>query len=393
MNVADLRKQFDRLDPNQYVTFKSKAHDQRIAAVLGIALGVTFFTCFITGLISHVMQHPPSWYTWPANPAGFYRVTQGVHVASGILAIPILFAKLWVIFPKLFEWPPIESVAHLLERASLPPLIGGGIFMLLTGVANINQWYFFPFFFTNAHYAVAWITIGALIIHIGAKGAIARNALRKPDAAAVSATVEQDENDSAVTRRGFLWGTFGTGALLTLFTVGQSFTPLGKLALLAPRRPHVGPQGLPVNRTALGAGVIEAARSSEYRLVVEGAVGATREFSLTDLKAMPQHSAELPIACVEGWSQSAHWSGVRVRDLLDAVGARRGASVRVQSIENGLYAQSVLNRYHASDEDTLLALQLNGEPLDIDHGYPCRLIGPNRPGVLQTKWVNKLVVL
>jgi DMSO/TMAO reductase YedYZ molybdopterin-dependent catalytic subunit len=38
------------------------------------------------------------------------------------------------------------------------------------------------------------------------------------------------------------------------------------------------------------------------------------------------------------------------------------------------------------------AVELDGQPLHIDHGYPVRLIGPNRPGVLQTKWVSKLVV-
>ncbi|MET0767323.1 MAG: molybdopterin-dependent oxidoreductase [Aeromicrobium sp.] len=40
----------------------------------------------------------------------------------------------------------------------------------------------------------------------------------------------------------------------------------------------------------------------------------------------------------------------------------------------------------------MLALQLNGETLSLDHGYPCRLIAPNRPGVFQTKWVRRLEV-
>jgi DMSO/TMAO reductase YedYZ molybdopterin-dependent catalytic subunit len=46
-----------------------------------------------------------------------------------------------------------------------------------------------------------------------------------------------------------------------------------------------------------------------------------------------------------------------------------------------------------ADPDTLLALELNGEPLDLDHGFPVRLIGPNRPGVQQTKWVGRVVVV
>jgi len=51
-----------------------------------------------------------------------------------------------------------------------------------------------------------------------------------------------------------------------------------------------------------------------------------------------------------------------------------------------------VNHRQAHDPDTLLALHVNGEELALDHGYPLRLIGPNRPGVMQTKWVTKLIV-
>ncbi len=46
----------------------------------------------------------------------------------------------------------------------------------------------------------------------------------------------------------------------------------------------------------------------------------------------------------------------------------------------------------AAPLNTLLATRVNGERLDLDHGYPLRLVGPNRPGVMQTKWVSRLVV-
>jgi DMSO/TMAO reductase YedYZ molybdopterin-dependent catalytic subunit len=45
-----------------------------------------------------------------------------------------------------------------------------------------------------------------------------------------------------------------------------------------------------------------------------------------------------------------------------------------------------------NDRDTILALELNGEPLHLDHGFPVRLIAPNRPGVMQTKWINRVIV-
>jgi DMSO/TMAO reductase YedYZ molybdopterin-dependent catalytic subunit len=108
---------------------------------------------------------------------------------------------------------------------------------------------------------------------------------------------------------------------------------------------------------------------------------------------MAQREAELPIACVEGWSASARWRGVPARDLLRLAGARAGSEVTVESLQpSGSYRTSELNAGQAADADTLLALDLDGEPLHIDHGYPVRLIGPNRPGVLQTKWVSRLVV-
>jgi DMSO/TMAO reductase YedYZ molybdopterin-dependent catalytic subunit len=81
---------------------------------------------------------------------------------------------------------------------------------------------------------------------------------------------------------------------------------------------------------------------------------------------------------------------VRVSDLLDRAGADRGAEVIVHSLQSG--RSSRLNPAHARDKDTLIALLVNDEPLHVDHGYPCRLIGPNRPGTMQTKWVARLEV-
>lgn len=181
---------------------------------------------------------------------------------------------------------------------------------------------------------------------------------------------------------------------MTVTTVGQTLRPLVPLDLLAPRDPTSGlnPQGVPVNKSAAGAGITDRAVGAAYRLRVDG-VGIARPLTLTlaDLRAMPQHAAHLPIACVEGWSAGGHWRGVRVRDLLARAGAAPGGSARVHSIQQGgNYSVSEVNAIQVADGDTLLALELNGAPLHIDHGYPLRLIGPARPGVLQTKWIARL---
>ena len=374
--------------------FPSRLHDDQIAAILGIALGVAFGTCFVTGVLSHLIQEPPAWFLWPPRPAGLYRVTQGVHVATGIASIPLLFAKLWVVYPKLFRWPPFEGVAHLIERVALVPLITGGLFQVFSGLANVNLWYPYPFGFRGAHYWVAWITIGALVVHVGAKWATTRAALARTYDAGLPMGADQAGADQAgLDRRGFLGAVFATSGLLALFTAGQSVRPLERLALLAPRRPNEGPQGFAVNRTAAGAGVVAAARDPGYRLVVEGKVERPLRFSLDELRTMPQHEASLPIACVEGWSTTQRWRGVRVRDLLDRAGASDDAEITVRSLERGGPSRSAqVNRWHARDRDTLLALEVAGEQLDLDHGFPVRLIGPNRPGTMQTKWVERLVV-
>ena len=372
--------------------FPSRLHDDdRIAAILGIALGVSFGTCFVTGVLSHLIQEPPAWFHWPPRPAGLYRVTQGVHVVTGIATIPLLFAKLWVVYPKLFRWPPFEGLAHFLERIMLVPLIAGALFQVFSGLANINIWYPYPFGFRGAHYWVAWITIGALIVHVGAKLSTTRAALSRTYRA--TEPVPSALADGGLDRRGFLGAVFATSGLLALFTAGQTFRPLERLALLAPRRPNEGPQGFAVNRTAAGAGVEAAARDPGYRLVVEGRVPRLLRLSLDELRQMPQHEASLPIACVEGWSTTQRWRGVRIRDLLDRAGASDDAEVIVRSLErSGPSAAALLERGHARDRDTLLALEVAGEPLHLDHGFPARLIGPNRPGTMQTKWVERLVV-
>jgi DMSO/TMAO reductase YedYZ molybdopterin-dependent catalytic subunit len=359
----------------------------RSAAWLGLGLGVAFGTCFLTGVWSHLAQDPPSWFTYPARPAGLYRITQGLHVASGMAAIPLLLAKLWVVHPRLFEWPPARSVLHAVERLALVPVVGGGLFQLLSGTLNVAGWYPWSFFFPRAHFWVAWITIGALVVHVGAKAAATRDAVRRqPRAAGVVGALAAD-------RRAFLGGIAATSVGLVVATAGGTVTALSPVSVLAQRRPGVGPQGFPVNKSAAAARVTDLARDPGYRLVVEGAVDRRLEFSLDDLRALPQREAELPISCVEGWSASARWRGVPVWDLLARAGAAATAEATVESLQaSGRYRTAYVNADQAADRDTLLAVDLDGEPLHVDHGFPVRLIGPNRPGVLQTKWVSKLVV-
>jgi len=362
--------------------------DTRAGAWLGLALGITFGLCFATGLWSHVLQHPPDWFTPPPRPAGLYRLTQGLHVATGTAAIPLLLAKLWVVRRRLTEWPPVRSVVHAVERLALLPLVGGAVFLLLSGTANVARWYPWHFYFPAAHYAAAWITVGALVVHVGAKAGTTMAVVRRPGPGPSAEPGERARSD----RRAFLLGVAAASGTLVVATAGGTVPVLSPVSVLAQRRPGQGPQGLPVNKTAAAAEVVDAALDPAYRLVISGPAGE-RALSLAELRALPQHQARLPISCVEGWSATARWRGVRVQDLLALVDAADAEAVLVESLQrSGRYRASRLSGAHIRDADTLLALELDGEALDLDHGFPARLIAPGRPGVLQTKWVARLVL-
>lgn len=366
----------------------SAARGPSVAARVGVVLGVCIAICFLTGLLSHLIQHPPAWFDWPTRPVWLYRFTQGLHVVSGIAAIPLLVVKLWTVWPKLFERPVLGGPVRMLERGSILVLVASMLFQLSTGLLNIAQWYAFEFFFTTSHYAMAWVAMGAVLVHIGVKLPVIRRALGEPldvgDVAGGGAV--------GVTRRRVLIGAGVAAAAATLVTAGQTVPLLRRVSVLAPRSGE-GPQGIPINRTAIAAGVIRAARSPEYRLTVVNGT-AMRTFTVADLAGLPQATRDLPIACVEGWSAGGRWTGVLLRDLVAMVGGSPDADVRMVSLERpGPYSRTTLPARHARDSDTLIALRLNGEVLNLDHGYPCRLIAPTRPGVLQTKWLSRIEVL
>ncbi|WP_084729464.1 molybdopterin-dependent oxidoreductase [Streptacidiphilus neutrinimicus] len=368
-----------RKGPFREGAFRSRLHEPRTAVVVGRWLGAAVLVCFVTGLTSHVLQQPPGWLRdhLPSRPVQGYRVTQGLHVISGIAAIPLLGAKLWTVYPRLFAWPPARTVRHALERLGIALLVGAMVLELFTGLLNTLQWYPWPFPFRQTHFWLAWIAVGGLLLHIAAKG---------PEIAAHW----RRSRTALPGRRALLGSVAAAVGAVTLVTAGQTVPWLRSLDLLGPRRPDLGPQGLPVNRTAAQAGMLHA--PADWRLRVEG----PRPYTLTmdELLALPQTEVDLPIACVEGWSASARWGGVRLRDLLDRAGAAPGALIQVTSLEQGgPYAVMTMPHTYARDPLTVLALRVNGQVLAPDHGYPARIIAPNRPGVLQTKWVSRLEVL
>jgi hypothetical protein len=381
------------VSPPTEASFPSRLRSAAVTARVGLWLGICFSIAFVTGLISHYAQNAGQPIPFPTHPAWGYRVTQGLHVITGTAAVPLLLVKLWTVYPRLFIRPPRRLralVVEGLERGSIGVLVAGAIFQLASGLANSAQWYPWDFSFRRTHYAIAWVVIGALLVHIAVKLPIIRGALGS-DVESTTFDRPSATKPGAMSRRGLLRATWLATGVAALAVAGGTVPLLRKVSIFAVRTGE-GPQGVPINKSARAAHITDQMVGETYRLqVVHGdrAVSLTRE----NLQAMAQRTSSLPIACVEGWSAGATWTGVPVRDLLDLVAAPSGRDVQVYSLQpSGPYRHTVLQGNFADDGRTLVALRLNGELLTRDHGEPARLIAPDRPGVLQTKWLARLEV-
>lgn len=396
-----------------------------MATVIGRLLGAAFLICFGTGLYSHLLQEPLPGMHFATRPEFLYQFTQGLHIITGIACFPLLLAKLYVVFPDLFAWPPVRGFLNLLERATIALFVGASLVQITIGLLNTYQWYPWPFPFRQVHFALGWVLIGLLVIHIGVKLPLITRYWRKaadgsePDHLADAVSPDRSKNPEAVrlwgttrpggvtgrlldfidatpqkatpvSRRGFLATVAVSVTAVVGLTAGQTFSPLHATNVFGPRKMGLGPQGVPVNRTSTQAKVADAAMAADWALTIAYA-GTETSFTRAQLLAMEQTEVRLPIACVEGWSQMAVWRGVRLMDLADTVGADAETSFRLISLEErGSFRKTQMGYEYVRDPLTLVALELNGETLHLEHGYPARMIAPGRPGVLQTKWLSRI---
>jgi DMSO/TMAO reductase YedYZ molybdopterin-dependent catalytic subunit len=397
--------------------FRSPLRGPWLTSVFGLVLLVTLPIVIITGLLSYIAYGPKlgqaipgdvGWlrlpaFDWPTRPSWLYRLTQGLHVGLGLIIIPVVLAKLWSVIPRLFVWPPARSIAQALERLSLLMLVGGVLFEIVTGVLNIQYDYIFGFSFYDAHYFGAWVFIAGFLMHItikiprmiaGLRSLSMRDVLRtkrsdtRPEAPDPDGLVSADPAEPTMSRRGAL-ALVGSGvALIAALTAGQTLGGASRgAALLLPRGRG---RDFPVNKTAAAAGIAPESVGASWRLVLRGGPSEV-VLDRVALAAVPQSTARLPIACVEGWSTVQTWSGVRLAELARIAGVPVPRAARVTSLQqSGGFGEATLQSNQIRDPDALLALRVSGADLSLDHGYPARIIVPALPGVHNTKWVASI---
>ena len=271
--------------------WRSPVRGPWLTSVFGLMLLVSIPVMFATGLLSYAAYNPDLnpvndttpgkgllgfyLFSWPTDPVWLYRVTQGTHVTLGLALVPILLFKLWSVLPKLFEWPPLRSPAHMLERLSLFLLVGGAVFEFATGILNIQTWYPFPASFYTLHFYGAWVFIAGFVVHVPLKLPTMIRALRSrgfwgelrtnlantrpepPDAGYLAPVAPAIPT---ISRRGVIAFAGAGSALIAALSVGQSLGgSLRRTALLAPHNQQVSGStagDFQVNNTARNAGIV-----------------------------------------------------------------------------------------------------------------------------------------
>lgn len=137
---------------------------------------------------------------------------------------------------------------------------------------------------------------------------------------------------------------------------------------------------------------LEAGSWADYRLRVDGLVENPVELTYAQLRAMPGKSQITQHFCIQGWSAIGEWAGVPMRAICDLVKPTANAKWVVfysfgDGAGGGRYydCHPIANMYH---EQTILAYDLNGEPLNVSHGAPVRLRDEVEIGFKQVKWIE-----
>ena len=142
-----------------------------------------------------------------------------------------------------------------------------------------------------------------------------------------------------------------------------------------------------------------------WTMKVQGFGGSKpQEFTLEQVKALPRTEMTTELKCIEGWSVVVHWAGVRLSDFLARYPLATRSSQPVADPANppadaAKYVSVVtpdeeyyvgLEMWSALHPQTLLAYELNGQPLTQEHGAPLRLVTPLKYGVKHLKRIGTI---
>lgn len=136
---------------------------------------------------------------------------------------------------------------------------------------------------------------------------------------------------------------------------------------------------------------LQAGGFADWRLQVDGLVERPLSLSLDDVRQLPERSQITQLACEEGWSYIAEWTGVALADVLAAARMRPGARfVACHPIDPWWEAIDMADALHPQ---TIVATGMNGQALPATFGGPLRIRVPRQLGYKSVKYLMRLEVV
>lgn len=151
---------------------------------------------------------------------------------------------------------------------------------------------------------------------------------------------------------------------------------------------------------------------SKWNLKITGLVSRPKTFSLDEIKSRRSKSVTATLECSGNSSNpgfmgaigNIRWTGTPLSPLLKECGLSGramevvffGADEKVEKMREQDYSQNFARSLaldHALSDDVLLAYEMNGEPLPVEHGAPLRLVVPGWFGIAWIKWLTRIEVL
>ena len=176
--------------------------------------------------------------------------------------------------------------------------------------------------------------------------------------------------------------TYASQRMMTSHSLAREF-PRSQISK-APFANGKPPQDEAFKRLQIGA-------FGDWRLDVDGMVSRPASFSLAELKSYPTRSQITHLACEEGWSFIAEWTGVPLAYVLNVVGILPQARYVVYfSIQRGWWDS--VDMADALHPQTLVTYGMNGGELPVGHGGPIRLRVPRQLGYKSVKYITRLTV-
>jgi DMSO/TMAO reductase YedYZ molybdopterin-dependent catalytic subunit len=176
--------------------------------------------------------------------------------------------------------------------------------------------------------------------------------------------------------------TYAAQRLLTRHSLAREFA--SSQISKAPFPNEVAPLGNAFKR-------LQEAGFADWRLAIDGLVARPASFSIAEIKRLPWRSQITHLACEEGWSYIAEWTGVPLSHILDLVGTLPQAQYVVyRSIQTDWWES--IDMADALHPQTLVTYGMNGGELPVRFGGPLRLRVPRQLGYKNVKYIARLTV-